>query len=609
MMQPPQQPQGPQEPQLIQTPDHLKPGRNTDGPLLSAERQEELAVLRQRYHNFDRLIAEQPGLQSLNAQAEPVKPEEEIVFAKENDEIASPLDIDLHAFGLPVELPAPGKPIALLLERGEADEVKAAKMILYDSLTTRLETLTLDDPDLPADGDELHLKWVIPGDTKLANNHASVNKSKIETDETIGLHAHWRGLTDDPAPNLAIVRGTLTQDETNLQDVAGAEKKQHRFNRLGKALAGVAVASLVSMFIPSHQTPVPERTFEKSVVIDHEHASKEELAVLKSFELYQNGDKEALDKIVAQSEFAKPLLEKDAVEQVEKATNLDELNSAMNDALNPLDINVHLLRESKTGEYDGLSDADFNNAKSTALGTLDGLSNLSELIRKGKKFNLELTKQVYGDEGEEHKQLGGVYIHGDEKNSPIIRLSSYAQRSSSAENVEHEEGHHEDLGKGFPNIDFLVVKPQDLKYGKDGSGNGRVGSDIPSEYAGTSYKEHMAEMFATAFGDNLKINPDENTSLQEEYKAWLSGLEGKYTGISAYVYSNALARQGPLSGVERVVNKADDAKDWWRRNSAVVLMGIVITGGFLAGARQKNQQLLERQANAGLRSGEQYSRI
>ena len=581
--------------QIQPTPTPTSEGSSLDE--MVAQHQIKLAELEAATVAHEERLADEPHLQALSETAEPYHVGEALAFVKDKAEkIVSPLD--LAALGLP-ELHEDGRtPLAVILDSDrETGVVKSARLIVKDSFTANSLFYLEEEHPAFSKSDKPSLKWRYSLNAEFKDK-AQKLETVVDSPGVVTVKIDYDrssyGRQSRSNNQLSVVRAPVSPEEARLQNPKTTEAKHKRTGRLGKLVAGLALATAVSnMVAPPHEVPAAPRTFE-SDYLRHKDVRPNEKAAIEARKMFEAGDVAGLEAVIAQSEFAKPLLEKGSFEEVAKASNIQELDAAMNTTLSKLDIGYKTVRDSKPGAYTGFKDDELDTAKMSALGILDGVNFMGPIIAKGKKFNIELVQAIYskGDE------KGGLYIQNPDK--PTLRLSpANSNRTAMADDFEHEAGHHEDLTDNTTEHTSLIFLRGDLKYGPHGSGNGEVGVDIPSEYGGTDSEEHVAEMINGLFGPNSKLNADEKTTLQEELEALLASMEDAYPGISAYAYKNALTNKPDIA--TSVNEKLGDAAHQAREKSALIVLGFVLIEAGLKARYDKTKKQLDDQKAAGVR--------
>lgn len=543
-------------------------------------------------------LAVNTSLQALTEIAEPYQVGEALAFVKDdNEKIVSPLD--LAALGLP-EIDDEGRvPAAIILDSDRKTGVVTSARLLALGRHNRNDVLYLEaDPWVTAQDDGTpSLKWRHASEADFKDRSQRL-QTVVDTHGVVTVKIDYERLSDAHRPRsnnrLSVIRAAGTPEEARLQNPKALEAKHKKTGRLGKLVAGLALATAVSnMVAPPYEAPSAPKTFE-SDFLRHKEVLPGEKAAIESRKMFEAGDITGLEAIIAQSDFAKTLFEKENFESVAKANNIQELDAAMNTALGKLGISYKTVRDSKSGVYTGFKEDALDTAKTSALGILDGVNFMGPVVSKGKKFDIELVQAVYSNGDEK----SGLYIQNSDK--PTVRLSTFnSNRTSMADDLEHEVGHHEDLTDNTTDHNSLIFLRGDLKYGPHGSGNGVVGVDIPSQYGGTDSEEHVAEMINGLFGPNTKLAADEKTTLQEELEALLASMEGAYPGISAYAYKNALTNKPDIA--TSVNEELGDVANQARQKSALIVLGLILIEAGLKARYDKTKKQLDDQKAAGVR--------
>ena len=556
-----------------------------------AEKKAALAAYQER-------LAHEPQIQALAGKAEPYHIGEALAFVRDDKgQVVSPLD--LAALGLPEFHDSERPPLAIILDTSKETGVVKSVRLLVSGLHygTSILYLEAENPVFAKDSNNLKLTWQHETTAQFPDRSQEiasvVNDSKVVTVKLERARGEYGSQSDS---ELSIVRAAVTPEDARLQNPKAVEAKHKKTGKLGKLIAGLALATAVSNMSVPHDAakPAAVKTFEHDYLT--KAPSSAEKATIHARDLFEAGDLASLDALAAKSEFAQQNVGPEVFTNVEQATNFDELEDAMNQAMPKFGGRYTAMRNDKLDEYIGLKPEGFEEAKNTALGILDGINNLGPLMRSNRvSFDIEAVEQ---SAGKGHK-WGGLYVTARGK-KPVIQMASKKNRANAAATFEHEEGHHESLTERTINSKAItLLQRSDFKYGPDGSGNGVVGVDIPTEYAGTDVTEQLADMYDGLFGENTKLNSDQKTVLQEEFQGMLASLEEDFPGISAVAYKNALLHQQKtfMVGPETVKSLAEQA----REKSALLVLGLVLIEAGLKARYDKTKKQLDDQKAAGVR--------
>lgn len=560
----------------------------------AAER--EMGARRKTHENF---LHNQPGVKALEKASEPIELGDHLVFAKTDDgAIESPLRFPFRDYHLP---PAPNwvEPLAVVLT-GQADGVGVRSAMLVVRREGAIEKLFLEDNNLRADTKNPKWDWQVPGNARLSSESYKMIKTD-ENEDLLTVQLDWEGYGgEQPPENIRIVRGDLSQAEKAFMDVEATEKQRRILSGIGKIAGAVGLAAILSNMAPAPADEMPER---KVLEVELERPGNNEAAqrIAQNLEAFKSGDLETLKRNFENTEFAKPVVDQAVFDKIDHAKSLDEITGIMDSELEQYGTDFRILRDSVEADYNGMSEGDLDLARSTALGTLDGLNNLRAIGINGEDYDIAMVKDVFYVEDGSVESAGGKYYAAWNGEKAVVMVGA-TNRPLGARVVEHEVGHHV-----LPRIEAKIenLNPEDGEYRKDpygkktGKGNLVAGRNVATNYGGESRKEDAAELLETAVGQNIGIDPFEDNILQEKYITLLLDIERRDEGASAFILHNALTHQklAEDAAESAVLGVLEIARE--NASHALLLAGLTLAVG--GGLARENQKLVDRQIRAGLR--------
>lgn len=541
-------------------------------------------------HHHDELLTALPGVQAMAEAALPVAVGSTLVFEKEDGHV-KPLPFDFASHGLP-EPPGDVQPIAVMMP----DETSGAGSIAL--VTTdrwgkqgELSTLYLEQPDVSPDAAEIEPRWLTPG-TAYKTSAGYNARVVTENGETMAIRFAQEDYSGTPrAEKIRVFRADVTPSEAKLMATEKVDRRLGRSKRLRRWLGGVTLAAgLLGATYHAEAKPPEVTTDYADYVGDDEAVARVE----QNLSLVFTGKQDVLAEMAKQAGYDKLVIPFETLKAVDTAKDVRQVERASAEALADLDIGFKIRYDDHkegTDTYEAVSGDDLEKIKQTTLGVLDGVNRLKTIVSDGEKYDIEIVGDI-DDTSVSFDPAGNYSSNGIER--PLINVALQSTSGAARDIFVHEHAHHENIVDGGIGSNFTAIDSEWLEYGADGSGNGKVGRDIITEYAGTNEREDAAEMMEYLLSSDRLVDPDADTYLQQKLRYVLASLESRYPGSSAYILQHAGKGTPDVSLDEKVesglARVRSDARD------VFVVSALLLIGTQIVHTQARRQRVAQTEA-------------
>ncbi|TXG78068.1 hypothetical protein E6P97_00350 [Patescibacteria group bacterium] len=531
------------------------------------------------------LLGGLPGVQAMEEAAMAVPVGAKLVFEKEDGQV-KPLPFDFASHDLP-EPPEGAHPIAVMMPDQTTEAgVRSVALVLMSPRNSQnhLSVMYLEQPDMNPNARQLEPRWLHPGSaykTGVDYNAQIVT----ENDETVAVRFGQRTHSNAPVPEtVKVFRADVTSGEARLMAVESVDKRLKYSKRLRRWLGGVTLAAgLLGAPYQAEPTPPEVTTEYADYITDDEAVARVE----ENLGLMFDGKKDQLTGRADRAGHNDLTIPFDTLKAVDTAKDVRQVETAAATALKDLGIGFKIRYDhhgDDTYAYGAVDKEDLEKIKQTTQGILDGVNRLGAIVSEGEKFDVEIVERI--DNTENGSKAAGNYssngwgdAYYDDPERPLINIALQDASGSARDTFVHEVGHHEHLVDGGIGQNFTGIDSEWLEYGKDGSGNGRVGKDIITEYAGTNEREDAAEMMEYLLSPDRSIDSSANTYVQQKLRFVLASLESRYPGSSAYILQYAEKGAPAMSTDQKVESALDHVRSGAQKvfvMNALLLIGTQI---------------------------------
>jgi hypothetical protein len=542
-------------------------------------------------HHTELLMA-LPGVRSMAEAALPVAPGSTLVFEKENGHVR-PLPFDFVSHGLP-EPPDDVQPIAVMMP---AEPPKAGAGSIALVTTDRwgrqgeLSVLYLEQPDISPSAEAVEPRWLTPG---VAYKSGGAYKAQMvtENDQTMAVRFVQEGDAGDPGTEtMKVFRADVTPSEAKLMATEKVDSRLRYSKRFRRWLGGVTLAAgLLGATYHAEDKP-PEITADYADYVgDGEAVAR----VDQNLSLVFAGKQDVLAQMAKRAGYDRLVVPFDTLKAVETAKDVKQVERISAEALGNLDIGFKIRydhHEDGTDTYEAVSDGDLEEIKQTTLGVLDGVNELKMIVSDGEKYDVEIVGNIDGTSVSFDPE-GNYSSNGSGR--PLINVALQSTSGRARDIFVHEHGHHEHIVDGGIGSNFTGIDSEWLKYGADGSGNGKVGRDIITEYAGTNEREDAAEMMEYLFSSDRLIAADADSYVQQKLRYVLASLESRYPGSSAYILQYAEEGTPDVSIDEKVESAFERVRHDARK--VFVVSSLLLIGTQIIHAQARKQKSAQSEA-------------
>lgn len=338
----------------------------------------------------------------------------------------------------------------------------------------------------------------------------------------------------------------------------------------GTAAAGMHMTSLDN---PTARTGElsPEAAMQfKELDIDQAAIQRTEAALAARFA----GDTEALDAMIAASEYGKPHLDRRYWICINNAQTQSEVSDLMNELLDTYNVRFAVPRRdfrktingvvSGTG-FDALPkgevELNLKRTKAVAKGVFRVFDRFEPLLGQPDEggYVIQVVDEAFLESIAPNKTIRGIHFSGGGDTTKAIAIATdwlladdgtklHYSHAELDELIVHELAHRLQ-GEGIDPSEVDRVKPEDATYDltdngiDDNSSNQEVGVHAISDHATDSIAEATAEIFEHASSSDrnepFEINSGQQLVLDQSINAVLAQLEAKTPGIAAYLLRDA----------------------------------------------------------------------